>query len=113
MQDTSACENLIKEISTSISCNTSIQNQLRANLYEKAYDVKDVSIKANQAEILCWSNFIIAFDKSINKIVTRDRPMIIPRNRWFDEDMFFNEMNPTKVNTVTSNDDMYFDEMNK
>ncbi|CAI2196969.1 1903_t:CDS:2, partial [Funneliformis geosporum] len=73
MQDISACENLIKEISTSISCNTFIQNQLRgishdiisqvnkmsltsdqrksdilqniANLYEKACDVKDVSIK--------------------------------------------------------------------
>jgi hypothetical protein len=32
---------------------------------------------------------------------------------WFDEDMFFNEVNPTKVNTVTSNDDVYFDETNE
>ena len=30
---------------------------------------------------------------------------------WFDEDMFFNETNPTKVNTTTSDDDdVYFDE---
>ncbi|CAI2198504.1 10808_t:CDS:2, partial [Funneliformis geosporum] len=76
IQGASACEGLIKEISTSISCNTSIQNQLRgtshdiisqvteisltsgqgksdilqniANLYEKACDAEDVSIKANQ-----------------------------------------------------------------
>ncbi|RIA82625.1 hypothetical protein C1645_835049 [Glomus cerebriforme] len=46
---------------------------LRTNLYEKACDVEDVSIKANQAEILCWSNFIIAFDKSIDEIMARDR----------------------------------------
>ncbi|PKY61999.1 hypothetical protein RhiirA4_487747 [Rhizophagus irregularis] len=44
-----------------------------ANLYEKACDAEDVSIKANQAEILCWSNFIIAFDKSIDEIMARDR----------------------------------------
>src|SRR5947208_7682008 len=96
-QGASACEDLIKEISTSISCNAPIQNQPRgishdfifqvteilltsdqgksdvlqniANLYEKACDAEDVSIKANQAEILCWSNFIIAFDKSIEEIV--------------------------------------------
>jgi hypothetical protein len=30
-------------------------------------------IKANQAEILYWSNFIIAFDKSIDEIMARDR----------------------------------------
>ena len=27
--------------------------------------------------------------------------------------MFFNEANPTKVNTVTSDDDVYFDEANE
>ncbi|RIA79627.1 hypothetical protein C1645_745790 [Glomus cerebriforme] len=32
---------------------------------------------------------------------------------WFDEDMFFNEMNPSKMNIITSDDDMYFDEMNE
>jgi len=32
---------------------------------------------------------------------------------WFDEDMFFNEANPNKVNTVTSDDDVYFDETNE
>src|SRR5207253_2505759 len=26
---------------------------------------------------------------------------------WFDEDMFFNKVNPSKVNTVTSDNDMY------
>ena len=101
LQRESACEDLIKEISTSISCNTSIQNHPRgtshdsisqvteisltsgqgksdilqniANLYEKACDAEDVSIKANQAEILCWRIFIIAFDKSIDEIMARDR----------------------------------------
>ncbi|CAB4419626.1 unnamed protein product [Rhizophagus irregularis] len=33
---------------------------------------------------------------------------------WFDKDMmFFNEANPTKVNTVTSDDDVYFGEANE
>src|SRR5688572_9893676 len=32
---------------------------------------------------------------------------------WFDEDMFFNEVNPSKVNTVTSDDDVYFGEANE
>ncbi|CAG8573703.1 2774_t:CDS:2 [Funneliformis mosseae] len=33
---------------------------------------------------------------------------------WFDENMFFNETNFTKVNTTTSdNDDVYFDEANE
>ncbi len=100
-QGSLACEDLIKEISTSISCNTSIQNHPRgtshdsisqvteisltsgqgksdilqniANLYEKACDAEDVSIKANQVEILCWRIFIIAFDKSIDEIMARDR----------------------------------------
>src|SRR5688572_28823987 len=96
-QDISACEDLIKKISTSISCNAPIQNQPRgtlhdsisqvteilltlgqeksdilqniaANLYEKACDAEDVLIKANQTEILCWSNFIIAFDKALRKL---------------------------------------------
>ncbi|GET51766.1 hypothetical protein GLOIN_2v1878126 [Rhizophagus irregularis DAOM 181602=DAOM 197198] len=44
-----------------------------ANLYEKACDAKDVLIKVNQTEILCWSNFIIAFDKNIDEIMARDR----------------------------------------
>ena len=85
-QGASACEDLIKEISTShdiISQVTEISLtsgqgksdilQNIANLYEKACDAEDVSMKANQAEILCWSNFIIAFDKSIDEIMARDR----------------------------------------
>ncbi|CAG8668825.1 3394_t:CDS:2, partial [Scutellospora calospora] len=44
-----------------------------SHLYEKACDAEDKSIKANQAEILCWSNFIIAFDKSLNEIMIRDK----------------------------------------
>ncbi|PKY57631.1 hypothetical protein RhiirA4_478825 [Rhizophagus irregularis] len=32
---------------------------------------------------------------------------------WFDKNMFFNETNSSKVNTVTSNDDVYFSEANK
>jgi hypothetical protein len=29
------------------------------------------------------------------------------KEAWFDEDMFFNEANPTKVNTATSDNDVY------
>ncbi|PKK62188.1 hypothetical protein RhiirC2_790728 [Rhizophagus irregularis] len=68
-QDASACEDLIKEISTKKL--DILQNIV--NLYEKVCNAEDVSIKANQTEILCWSNFIIAFDKSIDEIMVIDR----------------------------------------
>ncbi|CAG8824603.1 22616_t:CDS:2, partial [Dentiscutata erythropus] len=34
-------------------------------LYENACTVKNERVKANQAEILCWRNFIIGLDNSI------------------------------------------------
>ncbi|PKC69806.1 hypothetical protein RhiirA1_455579 [Rhizophagus irregularis] len=181
------------------------------NLYEKVCNAEDILIKTNQTEILCWSNFIIAFDKSIDEIMVIDRKIertrkiyklterigldkikhiksysansiskfinikiqrvidhftknsnmeftnnsdedieqdnevleksnqinvleVLPSKKstapiplvhvsntsnnfkkevWFDKDMFFNEVNPTKVNTVTSNDDVYFDQINE
>ncbi|CAG8842230.1 12189_t:CDS:2, partial [Gigaspora margarita] len=44
-----------------------------AHLYEKACDAEYKSIKANQAEILCWSNFIIVLDKSLDELMVRDK----------------------------------------
>ncbi|CAG8454759.1 8322_t:CDS:2 [Scutellospora calospora] len=44
-----------------------------AHLYEKACDAEHESIKANQAEILCWSNFIIVLDKSLDELMVRDK----------------------------------------
>ncbi|RHZ83005.1 hypothetical protein Glove_101g2 [Diversispora epigaea] len=44
-----------------------------AHLYEKACDAEDESVKANQAEILCWSSFIIVLDKSLDEIMNRDK----------------------------------------
>ncbi|CAG8831428.1 35063_t:CDS:2, partial [Gigaspora margarita] len=44
-----------------------------AHLYEKACDAEDESIKANQAEILCWSDFIIVLDRSLDEIMNRDK----------------------------------------
>ncbi|RGB28531.1 hypothetical protein C1646_767719 [Rhizophagus diaphanus] len=115
-------------------------------------DAEDVSIKANQVEILCWRIFIIAFDKSIDEIMIRNRDVeqdnevpeesdqinvleVLPpkestapiplvnvsnssnnskKEAWFNEDMFFNEMNLIKVNTTTSDDDdVYFGEVNE
>ncbi|CAG8623529.1 3208_t:CDS:2, partial [Diversispora eburnea] len=38
-----------------------------------ACDAEDESIKANQAEILYWSNFIIVLDKSFDEIMVRDK----------------------------------------
>ncbi|CAG8590823.1 7132_t:CDS:2 [Funneliformis caledonium] len=36
------------------------------------------------------------------------------KEAWFDEDMFFNKTNPTKVNITTLDDnDVYFDEANE
>ncbi|CAG8790056.1 20164_t:CDS:2, partial [Dentiscutata erythropus] len=41
--------------------------------YEKACDAEHESIKANQAEILYWSNFIIVLDKSLDELMVRDK----------------------------------------
>ncbi|CAB4376349.1 unnamed protein product [Rhizophagus irregularis] len=46
------------------------------------------------------------------KILPTSEENSAEEEEWFDEDTFFNEANPTKVNTIISNDDMYFNEMN-
>ncbi|CAG8779333.1 10744_t:CDS:1, partial [Ambispora leptoticha] len=42
-------------------------------LYEDACNAEDKMIKANQAEILCWCNFIIGLDKSVDKIMIKEK----------------------------------------
>ena len=58
--------------------------------------------------------------KVMNKEMQKKSTIFIPlvhssdnfkKEMWFDEDIFFNEMNLSKVNTVTSHD-MYFDKAN-
>ncbi|RGB22060.1 hypothetical protein C1646_776711 [Rhizophagus diaphanus] len=44
---------------------------------------------------------------------TPDQNNVLEKRRGFDEDMFFNEANPTKVNTVTSDDNVYFGKANE
>ncbi|CAB4381590.1 unnamed protein product [Rhizophagus irregularis] len=46
------------------------------------------------------------------KILPTSEENSAEEEEWFDEDTFFNEANPTKVNTIISNDDMYFNETN-
>ncbi|CAG8760537.1 15549_t:CDS:2, partial [Cetraspora pellucida] len=43
------------------------------HLYEKACDAEYDSIKINQVEILCWSNFIIVLDKSLDELMVRNK----------------------------------------
>ncbi|CAB4433244.1 unnamed protein product [Rhizophagus irregularis] len=42
-------------------------------LYEDACNAEDETIKANQAEILCWCNFIIGLDKSVDEIMIKEK----------------------------------------
>ena len=44
-----------------------------ARLYEDACNAKNETIKANQAEILCWCNFIIGLDKSVDEIMVKEK----------------------------------------
>ncbi|RIA94524.1 hypothetical protein C1645_817896 [Glomus cerebriforme] len=109
-----------------------------SHLYEDTCNTDDEMIKANQAEMLCWVTFINGLDKSINKIMIKEKVGIKKAKGWIYDfilahnpdtkrvtyinisvepgrfmNKFFNEVNPTKVNTVTSDDDVYFDETNK
>src|SRR5581483_2069784 len=42
-------------------------------LYENACTAKNERIKANQAEIWCWRNFIIGLDNSIDEIMIKEK----------------------------------------
>uniref|UniRef100_U9TA06 Uncharacterized protein n=2 Tax=Rhizophagus irregularis TaxID=588596 RepID=U9TA06_RHIID len=42
-------------------------------LYENACTAENERIKANQAEILCWRNFIIGLDNSIDEIMIKEK----------------------------------------
>src|SRR3954464_14898582 len=44
-----------------------------ARLYEDACNAEDETIKANQVEILCWCNFIIGLDKSVDEIMIEEK----------------------------------------
>ncbi|CAG8546918.1 4817_t:CDS:2 [Ambispora gerdemannii] len=47
-----------------------------ARLYEDACNAEDKTIKANQAEILCWCNFIIGLDKSVDESMKKAKGQI-------------------------------------
>ncbi|CAG8803196.1 44291_t:CDS:10, partial [Gigaspora margarita] len=43
------------------------------HLYKNACTAENERVKANQAEILCWRSFIIGLDKSVNKIMIKEK----------------------------------------
>src|SRR5581483_5743127 len=54
-----------------LSCSDVLQN---INcLYENACTAENERVKANQAEILCWRNFIIGLDNSICEIIIKEK----------------------------------------
>jgi hypothetical protein len=54
-----------------LSCSDVLQN---INcLYENACTAENERVKANQAEILCWRNFIIGLDNSIDEIMIKEK----------------------------------------
>ncbi|CAG8802978.1 27518_t:CDS:2 [Gigaspora margarita] len=44
-----------------------------ARLYESACIAENEAVKANQAEILCWSSFIIELDRSVDEIMIKEK----------------------------------------
>ncbi|GES85294.1 hypothetical protein GLOIN_2v1598257 [Rhizophagus clarus] len=54
-----------------LSCSVVLQNINR--LYENACTAENERVKANQAEILCWRNFIIGLDNSIDEIMIKEK----------------------------------------
>ncbi|RHZ44424.1 hypothetical protein Glove_726g7 [Diversispora epigaea] len=52
--------------------NSDVLNNI-ACLYEDARYAEDKTIKANQSEILCWCNFIIGLDKSVDEIMIKEK----------------------------------------
>src|SRR4051812_23364458 len=54
-----------------LKCSDVLQNINR--LYENACTAENERVKANQAEILCWRNFIIGLDNSIGKIMIKEK----------------------------------------
>ena len=60
-----------QECLAELSCSDVLQNINR--LYENACTAENERVKANQAEILCWRNFIIGLDNSIDKIMIKEK----------------------------------------
>src|SRR6266496_1075920 len=56
---------------TELSCSDVLQNINR--LYENACTAENERVKTNQAEILCWRNFIIGLDNSIDEIIIKEK----------------------------------------
>ena len=54
-----------------------------ARLYEDACNAEDETIKANQAKILCWCNFIIGLDKSVDEIMIKEKVGMKKANTCF------------------------------
>ena len=54
-----------------LACSDVLQNINR--LYENACTAENERVKANQAEILCWRNFIIGLDNSIDEIMIKEK----------------------------------------
>jgi hypothetical protein len=54
-----------------LACSDVLQNINR--LYENACTAENERVKANQAEILCWRNFIIGLDNSIGEIMIKEK----------------------------------------
>ncbi|RHZ59355.1 hypothetical protein Glove_364g17 [Diversispora epigaea] len=66
--DESEKNNMTKFLLTARQGNNCQENsdilQNIAHLYENACNAENETVKVNQAEILCWNNFIIGYDKS-------------------------------------------------
>src|SRR5215211_3284944 len=54
-----------------LACSDVLQNINR--LYENACTAENERVKANQAEILCWRNFIIGLDNGIGEIMIKEK----------------------------------------
>ncbi|POG58373.1 hypothetical protein GLOIN_2v1488658 [Rhizophagus irregularis DAOM 181602=DAOM 197198] len=91
-----------------------VDNEIREKKREKKLQ-NDSLLEVVVYKVNLNSGTVVTFLDSVKQKVEQDLRYKLPaymKRKWFDKDMFFNEVNPSKVNTVTSVDDMYFDEIN-
>ena len=56
---------------------------IAVSLYENACIAEIEAVKANQAENLCWSSFIIGLDKSVDEIMIKEKVGMKKANTCF------------------------------
>ncbi|RIA86463.1 hypothetical protein C1645_829227, partial [Glomus cerebriforme] len=73
-----------------------------ACLIQKAWDVKDEAILANQKELLCWCSYIVEFNKKTTEFMTKYKLARKKRKRARDIYKLFEKIGIDKIKYITT-----------